>query len=220
MCNECTTYFVLWVTCMCIMWNIYFVIWPVPAAKSTLRLVAMLRHHHARHRVREGKDSGQWLAAIALSLRRRKASEARANTFILSRLAVECGRFLGLIRAWLPTTRVLSVVTVSTLLLINSIFHEQAIYWSTQSSIAQILTRVRIPLPLLGQYLRYVPSGIQQLVAENGLTAESKIKRNILKIHGITGNFMPTKGQSDLRIGDISSWIYGGRKFTYELWHY
>jgi hypothetical protein len=33
------------------------------------------------------------------------------------------------------------------------------------------------------------------LVAENGLARESKIKRHILKIHGITGNVMETKGK-------------------------
>ena len=43
------------------------------------------------------------------------------------------------------------------------------------------------------------------LVAENGLVRGSKIKRHILKIHGIAGNVMETKGQSDLRIGETSS---------------
>jgi hypothetical protein len=63
--------------------------------------------------------------------------------------------------------------SVSTLLLINSTFHEQAVYWSTQSSTAQILTQVRIPLPLLGQYLRYVPSGIQHW-SDVGLRQEER----------------------------------------------
>jgi hypothetical protein len=39
------------------------------------------------------------------------------------------------------------------------------------------------------------------LVTETGLTRGSKIKKRVLRIHGITGNVMQTNGQIDLCIG-------------------
>ena len=42
------------------------------------------------------------------------------------------------------------------------------------------------------------------LVTETGLAQGSEIKRRVLRIHGITGNVMETKGQIDLCIGETS----------------
>ena len=40
------------------------------------------------------------------------------------------------------------------------------------------------------------------LVKERSVTKGSDIKRHVLKIHGVTGNYLETKGQIDLRIGE------------------
>jgi hypothetical protein len=42
------------------------------------------------------------------------------------------------------------------------------------------------------------------LVTEKGLARGSKIRRHTLTIHGITGSFMETKGQVELRVGETS----------------
>jgi len=74
-------------------------------------------------------------------LRRRKASEARGNAIhsvAISHWVRTLPLFgLGLITGYPIPLRSNSVTT---LLLINSTFYEQAVYWSPQSSIAQILT--------------------------------------------------------------------------------
>jgi len=43
------------------------------------------------------------------------------------------------------------------------------------------------------------------LVTEMGLGRGSKIRRHTLTIHGITGSVIETKGQFELRVGDIPS---------------
>jgi len=124
------------------------------------------RHAETPSRAAQGSGGrGLWtvISSHRPQLRRRKASEARGYAFILLRSVVECGRFPVSVRALVTDhPSPLRSNFVSTLLLINSTFYEQAVYWSTQLSIAQILTWVRIPLLLWGQYPRYVPSGMQQ----------------------------------------------------------
>jgi hypothetical protein len=42
------------------------------------------------------------------------------------------------------------------------------------------------------------------LVAETSLARGLRIKRQVIQIHGVTGNVMDTKGKIDLRVGEIS----------------
>jgi hypothetical protein len=42
------------------------------------------------------------------------------------------------------------------------------------------------------------------LVAETSLARGLRIKRQVVQIHGITGNVMDTKGQIDLCVGETS----------------
>jgi hypothetical protein len=49
------------------------------------------------------------------------------------------------------------------------------------------------------------------LVKETGLAKGLKTKRQVMRIYGITGNVMETKGKVDLCIGEASP-----REFTYD----
>ena len=42
------------------------------------------------------------------------------------------------------------------------------------------------------------------LVAEASLTRRIKIKRQVIQIHGITGNVMETRGKTELSLGETS----------------
>jgi hypothetical protein len=42
------------------------------------------------------------------------------------------------------------------------------------------------------------------LVVEASLTRRTKIKRQVIEIHGITGNVMETRGQTELSLGETS----------------
>ena len=60
-----------------------------------------------------------------------------------------------------------------------------------------------------GLGIALVDTGSQvSLIKERSLTKVSAIKRHVLKIHGITGNYLETKGQIDLRIGETSPYRF------------
>ena len=63
-----------------------------------------------------------------------------------------------------------------------------------------------------------VDTGSQvSLVKERSLIKGSDITKHVLKIHGITGDFLETKGQTTLRIGETSPHKFLMVNSTHEL---
>jgi hypothetical protein len=71
----------------------------------------------------------------------------------------------------------------------------------------------------MGLSITLVDTGSQvSLVKERSLIKGTDITRHVLKIRGITGDYVETKGQIGLRIGETSPhYVFEGELFAHEL---